>query len=344
MKQMDTHSLTVNTTGPRRKTDYYEGMRYFWHPVARAADVQDKPVTAQLLDEQLVLVRLNGRVAAMKDLCIHRGARLSLGWVAGGDIVCPYHGWRYNAEGQCTLIPQLPDKPPPSKARAITYNCQERHGLIWVCLADTPRADIAPFPEYDDPEFHNTAWVVERWKSSAPRVVENFMDLAHLAFVHEGVLGYSTRPEIQEFEVRREGCDILYDYVLEQPDNYHVRGGRESGELMRIVTNRGVRMPATAWVKKHLPGGETYLFFLVAAPLSRKESLTFWVSLRNFAKDEPDERFYKLDQLIRDQDRVVVESQRPEELPADLTEELHLKGPDTPSLVYRRWLGELGIE
>jgi vanillate O-demethylase monooxygenase subunit len=42
-----------------------------------------------------------------------------------------------------------------------------------------------------------------------------------------------------------------------------------------------------------------------------------------------------------EQDRVVVESQRPEELPIDLSEELHIKGVDQASIEYRRWLLEL---
>ncbi len=48
--------------------------------------------------------------------------------------------------------------------------------------------------------------------------------------------------------------------------------------------------------------------------------------------------------LIVEQDRVIVERQRPEELPLDLAEEFHLKGPDAMALVYRRALGELGVE
>jgi vanillate O-demethylase monooxygenase subunit len=36
-----------------------------------------------------------------------------------------------------------------------------------------------------------------------------------------------------------------------------------------------------------------------------------------------------------------VEAQRPEELPLDLSEELHLRGPDRTAVEYRRRLREL---
>ena len=45
----------------------------------------------------------------LKDLCIHRGAALSLGWAREGRIVCPYHGWEYDRSGACVRIPSLPE-------------------------------------------------------------------------------------------------------------------------------------------------------------------------------------------------------------------------------------------
>ena len=50
-----------------------------WHPVARAANLNQGPVAAQLLDEQIVLFRMDGEVVALQDLCAHRGTALSLG-------------------------------------------------------------------------------------------------------------------------------------------------------------------------------------------------------------------------------------------------------------------------
>jgi hypothetical protein len=65
--------------------------------------------------------------------------------------------------------------------------------------------------------------------------------------------------------------------------------------------------------------------------------------MRSFALDQPDEVFQQVGQAVFDQDRVVVESQRPEELPLDLSEELHLRGPDARTLAYRRLLAEIGL-
>jgi len=65
---------------------------------------------------------------------------------------------------------------------------------------------------------------------------------------------------------------------------------------------------------------------------------------RNYALDESDEGFRKFSLEVAEQDRIVVESQRPEALPLDLSEEFHLRGPDNCAVVYRRMLRELGID
>jgi vanillate O-demethylase monooxygenase subunit len=76
--------------------------------------------------------------------------------------------------------------------------------------------------------------------------------------------------------------------------------------------------------------------------LSAKETRNFTWNARNYDLDPAkDQGFVDFQQLILEQDRVVVESQRTEELPIDLSEELHIKGVDRVSIDYRRWLGEI---
>ena len=130
--------------------------RACWHPVAFAADLGTEPRHADLLGEPLVLWRgPDGSPRVMSDLCVHRGTALSLGRVTGDEIMCAYHGWRYNADGRCVAIPQLEDPSRvPAKARVAAFRAQERYGLIWAALAE-PRW---PLPEV--PELENSDWAV----------------------------------------------------------------------------------------------------------------------------------------------------------------------------------------
>src|SRR5258708_39468718 len=77
-----------------------------WHVVAYAPDLlEGKPMAVRLLEEDLVLWRVGDKLHAWRDLCLHRGTRLSLGKIQGKSLMCPYHGWTYNEEGQCIPFP-----------------------------------------------------------------------------------------------------------------------------------------------------------------------------------------------------------------------------------------------
>jgi len=68
-----------------------------WHVVAYAPDLKaDKPMAVRLLEEDLVLWRVGDKIHAWRDLCVHRGTRLSLGKIQDETLICPYHGWTYN--------------------------------------------------------------------------------------------------------------------------------------------------------------------------------------------------------------------------------------------------------
>lgn len=319
-------------------------LRRYWHPVTEAASVTDAPRAVTLLGERLVVFRSQGQIACFQDLCIHRGAALSLGWVEDGCLVCPYHGWAYDAAGSCVRIPSLPpEQPIPRKARARRYLAEERYGLIWVCLEE-PSTPIPDFPEYGAPGYRTVLCGPYNWKASAPRAIENFVDFAHFAWVHPGILGDRSRTLVQPHEVVRVGNELLFANDLEEP-NPDWKAAVSDDAVSRTVTYRylyRLTMPLAIHARKIGPAGDFVLFF-VASPRAARETSGYCFVTRNYALEVPDEEFQRFEDMIFEQDRLVVESQRPEELPLDLSAELHIK-PDHVSVEYRRFLADLGIE
>src|SRR3989442_8130373 len=150
-----TDDSTLTTQDAAGEELQYNAMSRFWQPVAYASKVEDRPVRATLLDERLVLVRLGGVVRCFRDLCVHRGTALSLGWIEDDELRCAYHGWTYGADGVCTRVPARFGSNIPNRARLTTYLCEERDGLIWVCLSGEPRFPIPEFPQHEDASYRS---------------------------------------------------------------------------------------------------------------------------------------------------------------------------------------------
>jgi len=313
-------------------------LRRFWYPVKWSREVSDKPVSIKLLDQPLVLWRAGAQVSAFYDLCLHRGAALSLGWVDGDRIVCPYHGWQYGADGRCAKIPSLPpDREIPAKARAKTFHVQERHGLIWVCL-DEPAQDIPEFPEeIDDPSYVWEPYNSEgHWKANAARMIENLADFSHFPFVHSGILGDPNEAEAPEIKINEvEGG---FQYEIDTPVN-RLRPSAPSKQLYTVI------LPFMVIIQRSQPGGnERHTNIYLCTPVANNETYFYRLAGRNYRDTKSDEQLNAQHRKIFSQDKAIVESQRPWELPLDLAEELHLRGPDTPAVEYRRRLKQMGIQ
>jgi phenylpropionate dioxygenase-like ring-hydroxylating dioxygenase large terminal subunit len=304
-----------------------------WHPVALASDLAaGGPVAARLLGEDIVLWRSDGELFAWRDLCVHRGTRLSLGRVVdGGRLECPYHGWTYGADGRCVLMPAHPEQKPPAKACVTTYHACEKYGVVWACLGSATSA-VPAFSLLDDPSHRALTAGPYRVHASGPRIVENFLDVGHFPFVHEGVLGDRARPEIADYEATVDGDGVVAEGVkVYQPDPY------ATGEGSVVTYTYRVHRPLAASFIKH--GEHSFGMLLAVTPHDHVDSTAWMWMAMNY---EPTTDMVEFQDRIFAQDRPILESQRPELLPLDLQAELHLRS-DRTAIAYRRWLRELGV-
>ena len=266
-----------------------------------------------------------------KDVCIHRGTALSLGWVTDGKLTCAYHGFQYDTEGRCVRIPSRPEGTPiPAKAHAIAYQAREAHDLVWVAM-DEPAAPMPFFPTaFDDPSYRAILAHQGGWDTSAGRVLENFFDFSHFAWVHEGVLGNRDDAVAPEHDVQRTETGFTFSVTPPPPAHLH------SYEIV---------LPFVAHIKSGSLDADHLYLARCASPIDPKRTIVFDWLVRNHSLDpSEDQRFIEYQTAIAEQDRPIAESQRPEEIPVDLREELHVKVPDAASVNYRRLMGSIDHE
>jgi phenylpropionate dioxygenase-like ring-hydroxylating dioxygenase large terminal subunit len=323
--------------------------------VAGAAEVTGEPLAALLLEQPLVLWRdATGAIQAWADQCPHRGARLSLGRVCQGRLECPYHGWQFEASGQCVQVPALPAFEPPASHRAQVFQAHERHGLVWVCLEVGEPASTLPLPQFaaeDDAALHKLNCGPYQVATSAGRIVENFLDMAHFGFVHEGWLGMRQLPD----GVAGHATEIPPYQVEATPQGLRATGCRawqprssvHATAAALIDYSYEVTGPFTAVLTKVPPAHSVDLpafresIALFICPLT-PEICRVWFRLA-VADAAPDEAALRAFQdTIFLQDKPVLESQLPRRLPLTPRAELHTAA-DKASVAYRRHLSQLGI-
>ena len=164
--------------------------RNAWYVSAFADEVGRAPLARLLLNEPVVLYRReDGIPVALEDRCCHRRAPLSKGKVIGDRLQCGYHGFTFDASGACVAIPGQ-DRV-TSTIGVRSYPLVERHGLVWIWMGDAAKADPSRIPDFK--ENAAAGWwptrVLLPIKAHYQLVVENLLDLSHVAFVHGETIG-----------------------------------------------------------------------------------------------------------------------------------------------------------
>ena len=308
------------------------------HPVLDASALRDAPVGVRLLGEDVVLWRdAEGAPRAARDRCPHRGTRLSLGRVCDGRLECAYHGWRFDAEGRCRLIPALPGFVPPASHAVASFVVGEAFDLIWLQL-EGDRLALPDFAGEQEPALRKLNVGPYEVATSAPRIVENFLDLAHFGLVHDGWLGDRAHLALADYRIESTPTG----FIASGCTAWQPRSNRLSIEGSEVVYRYELTAPFGAVLSK-LPerqDGHRDEIALFVCPVEPERSRV-WFRMAVTDHDSSDDELRAFQHTIFTQDQPVLESQSPKRLPLS-GGEVHCAA-DRSSAAYRRFLTERGI-
>ena len=228
----------------RRQLAPPEGLRDFWYPALLDSKVGKKPVRLKMLGEELCFFRdEQGNVAALWDVCPHRGASLAQGDCHfKGTVACAYHGWVFNGEGECvSVLSEGPNSGIPGKVQAQKYPTQTLKGLVFVWVGEGEPAPI----EEDVPEefFEEKSQVLYRiadWPVNWRVALENSMD-SHVYYVHRDSIlmlargpldPYSRSPRIRPVFVGN-GFNVIWGDAEDAGNPRRSFGFREYFDILR---------------------------------------------------------------------------------------------------------------
>jgi phenylpropionate dioxygenase-like ring-hydroxylating dioxygenase large terminal subunit len=167
-----------------------------WYAILESNEIKKgKIIGLTRMGEKMVAWR-NGKseLAVMTDKCPHRGAALSLGKLNLDCLQCPFHGFEYDTNGVCTLIPANGKTTEPPKALHVTsYPVREEHGFVYIWWGK-PQDEYPPVPWFESiPDSMVYATLKDHWANHYSRAIENQLDVVHLPFIHYNTIGRGNR-------------------------------------------------------------------------------------------------------------------------------------------------------
>jgi nitrite reductase/ring-hydroxylating ferredoxin subunit len=245
---MPAKSLSKDVRPPA--ADAFPAYPASWYLFCESSQLKDKPFSQRILDRKLVAYRTaSGHVTVMDAHCAHLGADLGCGTVVGETLQCPFHNWRYGADGVCTSIPHAEQI--PAFAQLQTYPVTERHGSVFFFNGSEALFPLPFFFDADPEEFVAGKVFCYLADCTWYMTTANAFDMQHFLCVH--------------------GRDLIDRCHVDCPDPFARRnryraaivGRSRTDGFLRSVVGSTVDVSITCW-------GGTYL--LMTADFKRAHS------------------------------------------------------------------------
>ncbi|MBT1157430.1 aromatic ring-hydroxylating dioxygenase subunit alpha [Aminobacter anthyllidis] len=278
-----------------------------WHPLAALSEVPAGVVVGTILLEE----------------------RLSLASDGTGKVAV----WRSRRD--------LPvDGPVDITAVEGTLPVKLAYGYVWTSLGNPP-ADIFPIPEYAEADRRKLNAATFGVNVSAPRAIENFLDMGHFPYVHTDILGAEPHTEVKEYDVE---ISVDRDEILATRCRFFQPmasttsdGGADVDYIYRVPH------PYCSVLYKSSPMDETRLDVIAVflQPVDQ-EHVRAHMLLCVLDEDNEDKVIKRFQQTIFGQDKPILENQFPKRLPLDPRAETPIRA-DKSAIAYRRWLSQKGV-
>jgi phenylpropionate dioxygenase-like ring-hydroxylating dioxygenase large terminal subunit len=253
-------------TGPGTAMGEY--FRRFWLPVALSRELPEPdgpPIRVKVMGEDLIAFRdTKGRVGLIEPRCAHRGADLFFGRNEDCGIRCIYHGWKYDVNGQCVEMPNVPaGSAYHGKISIRAHPTREFGEIVWAYLGPGERMpEEIPQLEFGTlPASHR--YVTKRlqecnWAHS----MEGAVDTAHFSSLHMPApsVASNANPDAAADERRLRWLrnDPLPEFTVRDHEVGFVVGGSRKAEEAGLYWRITQFMLPTHSVTPSAMPGETY--------------------------------------------------------------------------------------
>ena len=208
-----------------------------WFMIADVEEISDQVLPLRFFGNEFALYRgASGNLVLLDAICSHMGTNMARnttsyvvidGQIEGDGIRCPYHGWRYGADGRCNDIPYH-DGPIPAKACVKSWPVEERYGCVWLWYdpeGGEPEYQLPQISEWEDGKWIN--WKIDHlgeMDSHPQELMDNMADSPHLGPIHGSTLEYFENEARDHIFIQRQGGGhktLAADDTLLETDTYY---------------------------------------------------------------------------------------------------------------------------
>ncbi|MBY6687800.1 aromatic ring-hydroxylating dioxygenase subunit alpha [Rhodococcus sp. BP-149] len=225
--------------------DHYEAERAVWlHSWQMAARLEEIPEPGDYTEYEIVgnsvlIVRqADGSVKALHNACRHRATELAKGCgrLPGGQIVCPFHGWRWNLDGSSSYVfaEAAFDERTLEKSELALREClvEVWAGMVWINFDhDADAFDVAMSPVKEILDQAGTSNLRVKWWKQV--VLDANWKIAMEAFL-EGYHVMQTHPQLilsgSEDEALRMAYGTVYTAFRGGHGRFHSPGGERASD------------------------------------------------------------------------------------------------------------------
>ncbi|MDP9932795.1 aromatic ring-hydroxylating dioxygenase subunit alpha [Variovorax paradoxus] len=300
-----------------------------WYMAAWHHEVVDVPFARRICGLPMVFFRSrDGTVAALEDRCCHRAAPLRFGTVVDQGLQCGYHGLVFDCTGRCVHVPGQERVPPKAMVRA--YPLVEKDGILWVWPGDPARADsakILDYPFHDDTKNWPHKTQHYHVKANYMLLVENLMDLTHLAYVHKSTIGGNPKAHVEAkmtVTPKDQGLHFIRWLPGSMPPPSYQKAAGLHGPIDRwmefeytapgvvVQWTGGLPVGRNAMENRNQSGGFSLRILHCLTPETESTSFYFWSAANGYRQDDPTattDLFKEIDTAFSE-DKGIVEAQQ----------------------------------
>lgn len=222
-----------------------------WYVAAFSDELGRELLARTLLGKKIVFYRTTaGEAAALADRCAHRSFQLSAGALEGDTVVCGYHGFRYDAMGDCIEVPSAAKC--PRSIGVQRYPLIERGGLVWIWMGDSDHADMTRL--HDIAFLASDAWARSKgyFHLDGNSVTETMHRQLFTAFqedvdalaILENVLEHTAREDMYEISVASDAPSVAMRRYIKRRAIEEARAARATEPPIRAASTEPVATAA----------------------------------------------------------------------------------------------------